>query len=181
MSGSARIAISKKTRFEVFKRDGFVCQYCGATPPKIVLHVDHILPVKEGGKNNIDNLVTSCEPCNLGKGATLLTSVPRSLRDKALEVQEREDQLKGYNEILQARAMRIESDAWDVAAALEGKEFVETFNRANLMSIKRFLDRLPTAVVIDAAEQALAKFTYSSKKTFSYFCGICWARIRESE
>lgn len=45
----ARKAISKKTRFEVFKRDRFTCQYCGATPPGVLLHIDHIHPVAEGG------------------------------------------------------------------------------------------------------------------------------------
>lgn len=34
-----RKSISKKVRFEVFKRDGFSCQYCGATPPGALLHV----------------------------------------------------------------------------------------------------------------------------------------------
>lgn len=44
-----RKAISKKTRFDVFKRDGFTCQYCGAHPPEVVLHIDHIIAVAEGG------------------------------------------------------------------------------------------------------------------------------------
>ncbi len=51
-----REAISKKRRFDVFKRDGFACQYCGATPPGVLLHVDHINPVALGGKSGIDNL-----------------------------------------------------------------------------------------------------------------------------
>lgn len=36
-----RKSLSKKTRFEVFKRDSFECQYCGAHPPSTILHVDH--------------------------------------------------------------------------------------------------------------------------------------------
>ena len=64
-----RKPISKKLRFEVFKRDSFTCQYCGKSAPDVVLHVDHIKPVKEGGTNDITNLVTACADCNLGKGA----------------------------------------------------------------------------------------------------------------
>ena len=38
-----REQLSAKLRFEVFKRDSFVCQYCGSHPPQVVLHVDHII------------------------------------------------------------------------------------------------------------------------------------------
>lgn len=64
--------ISKKTRFEVFKRDGFACQYCGSKSPQVMLQVDHVLAIAQGGKDSTDNLVTSCWPCNIGKGARLL-------------------------------------------------------------------------------------------------------------
>ena len=60
----ARKTLSKKLRFDVFKRDGFKCQYCGITPEKEILQVDHIIPVAEGGENDIDNLITSCPNCN---------------------------------------------------------------------------------------------------------------------
>lgn len=55
-----RQSISKKLRFEVFKRDKFTCQYCGKSAPEVVLHVDHIHPVSEGGETEIINLITSC-------------------------------------------------------------------------------------------------------------------------
>ena len=58
-----RKAISKKARFEVFKRDGFQCQYCGAVPPKVILHVDHIVPVAGGGDNSEENLITCARLC----------------------------------------------------------------------------------------------------------------------
>ena len=67
-----RKALSKKLRFEVFKRDAFTCQYCGKSAPDVILHVDHIKPVADGGENDIMNLVTSCLDCNLGKGARKL-------------------------------------------------------------------------------------------------------------
>lgn len=63
-----RKALSKSIRFEVFKRDYFKCQYCGRTVPEVVLEVDHIVPVAEGGTNDIHNLITSCRDCNRGKG-----------------------------------------------------------------------------------------------------------------
>ena len=65
--------IGAKLRFEVFKRDSFRCQYCGRSAPQVLLHVDHIEPVAEGGTNDITNLVTACSECNLGKGAGRLS------------------------------------------------------------------------------------------------------------
>lgn len=75
-----RQPISKSLRFEVFKRDGFRCRYCGNTPDVAVLHVDHIIAVSGGGTNDPINLATSCAPCNLGKG-------PRSLLESTISVQ----------------------------------------------------------------------------------------------
>lgn len=177
---AVREAISKKMRFEVFKRDSFKCQYCGAAPPRVILHVDHINPVKDGGKNDIDNLVTACEPCNLGKGARQLSDVPQNLKDKAAVVKEREEQLRGYNEVMLQKAKRIEDDAWDVAAAIEGVDQIDSFNKTDLLSIKRFLEKLPLFEVLDAAERAHAKVRTRMQR-FKYFCGVCWKKIREAE
>ena len=68
-----RRALGRKIRFDVFKRDLFVCQYCGAKAPEVVLHVDHMKPIIEGGTNDPFNLITSCAGCNLGKGKRLLS------------------------------------------------------------------------------------------------------------
>lgn len=174
-----RKTIGKKLRFDVFKRDSFTCQYCGAHPPKVVLHVDHIDPVANGGSNNIDNLITSCECCNLGKGPRLLSDIPQSLKDKAKELAEREEQIKGYNAVLMNRMNRIENEAWDVAAAIEGKEFIESYSKRDLASIRRFLELLPLAEALAAATSANAKFPYSGSRRFKYFCGICWSKVRE--
>lgn len=54
-----RKAISKSVRFEVFKRDNFRCQYCGATAPDVLLELDHVMPVAGGGDSEILNLLTS--------------------------------------------------------------------------------------------------------------------------
>ena len=94
--GAVRKAISKKLRFEVFKRDPFTCQYCGKSAPDVILHVDHILPVKEGGKNDITNLVCSCESCNMGKGAIKLSddSAVKKEKKQLDELNEKREQLE---------------------------------------------------------------------------------------
>ena len=72
---SARVAIAPKLRFEVLNRDNFACQYCGRRAPDVVLHVDHVHPVAEGGTNDLSNLRAACQPCNSGKGRTPLVTV----------------------------------------------------------------------------------------------------------
>jgi 5-methylcytosine-specific restriction endonuclease McrA len=53
------------TRFNVFLRDGFICQYC-ASPNELTF--DHVVPRSKGGHTAWDNIVTACSPCNLAKG-----------------------------------------------------------------------------------------------------------------
>jgi len=59
--------ISKSLRHEVFKRDNYKCVECGATKETAILHVDHIIPKSEGGTDELDNLQTLCEKCNIAK------------------------------------------------------------------------------------------------------------------
>ena len=101
---TTRKTIGKGLRFDVFKRDGFTCQYCGQKPPDVVLHVDHILAVSLGGDNDISNLITSCESCNQGKKAKRLESSPKPDASVAwLEMQQEISELRIYQE---AKAQR---------------------------------------------------------------------------
>ncbi|MFM2045235.1 MAG: hypothetical protein RLY86_3811 [Pseudomonadota bacterium] len=56
------------TRFNVFLRDRFTCQYCGQHFPTHELTFDHVLPRSRGGRTTWENVVTSCSSCNLLKG-----------------------------------------------------------------------------------------------------------------
>ena len=174
-----RKAIGKKIRFEIFKRDEFTCVYCGATPPSVILQIDHIHPVAEGGSNHIDNLITSCQPCNIGKGANLLTNIPQSLKEKAQYIEEQEAQLKGYYEIMQMQQDRIDAEMWEIADIIESGSPQDGMDGGWLQSIKRFLRNLGFYEVKDAAEIARGKFKYGGKKTFLYFCGICLNKMRD--
>lgn len=91
-----RKSISKKTRFEVFKRDSFTCQYCGKSAPDIVLEVDHIIPVSKGGTNDISNLITSCFDCNRGKKDRKLTDdqTIKKQKEELDKLNERRNQLE---------------------------------------------------------------------------------------
>lgn len=174
-----RKGISKKTRFEVFKRDGFACQYCGAHPPKVILHVDHIVPVAAGGGNEDGNLITACDGCNLGKGATPLTSVPESLAEKAASMKEREEQLRGYSALMAAVRERLDDESWQVAKIFMAHFGTDSILKAYRSSIKTFIEKIGVHQCIRAMERAVVKRPNSEGLSFRYFCGICWAIVRE--
>ena len=56
------------TRFNVFLRDRFCCQYCGTVFSASNLTFDHVLPRSKGGRTNWENVVAACSPCNFRKG-----------------------------------------------------------------------------------------------------------------
>ena len=57
------------TRFNVFLRDRFSCQYCGSPDD---LTFDHLIPRSRGGKTTWENVITACSPCNLRKGGKMV-------------------------------------------------------------------------------------------------------------
>ena len=65
------------TRFNLFLRDEFRCQYCGN---KGDLTFDHVLPRARGGITSWGNVVAACSPCNLKKGSRLLHNTNMQLR-----------------------------------------------------------------------------------------------------
>ena len=56
------------TRFNVFLRDHFRCQYCSTRLPVQSLTFDHVIPRSKGGGTSWENVVTACQKCNLKKG-----------------------------------------------------------------------------------------------------------------
>ena len=55
----------KLTRFEIFNRDQYTCQYCGKETHQLTL--DHIIPRYRGGQHTWENVVSACVPCNRRK------------------------------------------------------------------------------------------------------------------
>jgi len=68
--------MSPQLRNAILERNGFTCQLCGTGPGetdpfnpnrKVRLHIDHIIPISQGGSNNEDNLRVLCSSCNQGR------------------------------------------------------------------------------------------------------------------
>ncbi|KPF76895.1 MAG: HNH endonuclease [Blastomonas fulva] len=79
------------TRFNLFLRDRFHCQYCGS-PHQLTF--DHVVPRRLGGKTTWQNVATACAPCNMRKGgrtpaqANMRLMVP-PIRPTSWQLQER--------------------------------------------------------------------------------------------
>lgn len=80
------------TRFNLFLRDEFACQYCGA---KGDLTFDHVIPRADGGITSWENVVASCSCCNLRKGSKSLKQVGFNLRKSPCQPQAAELMNKG--------------------------------------------------------------------------------------
>jgi len=178
---SLREPISKKLRFEVFKRDGFTCQYCGQHPPSVTLEIDHIKPVSKKGSNDVNNLVTSCFDCNRGKSNVLLTEITPTLKDSYNARLERVDQLKEFEKLQKRIRTKITKDCNKVDK-LYGElcpnwVMKEQFKR---VSVRKFIEKLGLHEVMDSMEIAASKIN-DPNEVLRYFCGICWAKIRGDE
>lgn len=78
-----RRSLRPSVRFEILKRDGFACRYCGRRArDAVVLVVDHVCPVAHGGQNDEANLATACVECNAGKGARPLMDTAATDKEK---------------------------------------------------------------------------------------------------
>jgi hypothetical protein len=185
-----RKSTGKRQRFNIFKRDRFTCQYCGRTPPDVILVIDHILPVAAGGGEEETNKITACEACNQGKAAGLLTESPRSLDKQLAEQVERQEQLAEFNAYLME--LRKEQDSlarqlgvyWCDRTHPDSEKGQWTFGTSRLTSVMGFLKRLPVAEVYEAIDIAFSRKPPRAKRdedTFKYFCGICWSKIKQRE
>ncbi len=188
------MALSKRTRFEVFKRDKFTCTYCGRRPPDVLLEADHIVPRCEGGSDALENLTTSCEACNRGKAGKPLGDVAPAIDELQVmeamqEMAERARGLRG--QMAAAEEARKAEEAvvevvlgwWqEIGGSLEDGGAVPDQKTA---SIRRFLQRLELEDLRQAMNATLSLWNQKPYTTqtgaWKYFCGTCWTMIRQRE
>lgn len=180
-----RKSISKRMRFEVFKRDSFTCQYCGRMAPDVVLEVDHIKPVSKGGKNEMLNLITSCSACNNGKSNVELsddTAVKKQEKQLA-ELAEKKEQIEmmlkwreGLNDIegdMVNAVAKVFSDNTDWGVSDNGKK-----------KIKKWLKEFSLNEVLDAAEVSISTYYDDTEegwnRAFNRVSGICFNKRQQA-
>lgn len=174
-----RTPISKTVRFEVFKRDGFQCGYCGKSPPEVCLEVDHVDPKSKGGVDDINNLITSCFDCNRGKRAVPLSTIPSRLVDNLAVLAERELQLREYRKLTATIERRIQKDIASIGTIYSNRfkewRLSDTFLNGK---VRMFLGRLQLEDVKEAMYIAVDR-GLDEDRTIKYFCGVCWNKIKD--
>ena len=154
-----RKPLSVRTRFEVFKRDNFTCRYCNRTTPDVVLEVDHIVPVADGGSNDEINLVTACWECNSGKSAIPLGEVMtgEDPHDRALMLLEKDRQLREYNQVLARLYSERQNTAQNILDWWCDETGNETIPKNQFTWLANQLKSVPMTLLVEALEVAISR------------------------
>lgn len=177
------MAVSKRLRYEVLRRDNHACRYCGATAPDVALTVDHVVPTALGGSDDPSNLVTACGPCNSGKAA--------SNPDEPIVADVEADALRWAVALKVATELQLQNqqaeydyaktfrDDWRSWATASGTPFVELPNdwEGSIQAFRRA--GLSTDDLSYATSEAMRNTRISLGRVWRYFCGICWRLVGE--
>lgn len=180
------MAVSKRLRYEILRRDNHACRYCGATAPDVKLTVDHVIPTALGGSDEPSNLVTACSGCNSGK----TSAAP----DQALVEDVAKDALKwavAINRAAELRSIEIGCledeanaflawwDGWGHDDADGNRISVPRAHGAE-MSVYRFLELgLSSLQLHHFTRVAMYAPRVRRDDRWSYFCGCCWGEIKK--
>lgn len=195
------MSVSRRLRFEILRRDGHACRYCGATAPDVRLSVDHVIPVALGGSDEPSNLVTACVDCNSGKSAAApdaahvedvaalalryARAIEMAQRAAADRVRAEEEFVSDfvdlwaewaipryrYAKVPNYRAACPGDDEGDMPLPDGFEDSVATFRRLGL----------DVTTMRRFVDRAMRKPGVRHQDRFRYFCGIAWAHIRDTQ
>lgn len=178
------MAVSKRLRYEILRRDNHTCRYCGASAPDAPLRVDHVTPVALGGTDTPGNLVTACEPCNSGKSSATVDSAvvadvdatalhwAAAMKQAAENLRQQETPKDEYRD-----AFLAEWDRWHVGKDDSKKVPLDDDWK---QSIERFrVAGVPAWMWADIVDIGMANKKVNPDNTFRYCCGIAWNKVTE--
>lgn len=175
------MAVSKRLRFEILRRDNHACRYCGGAAPEVKLVVDHVVPVTLGGSDESTNLVTACQDCNSGKSASAPdSSIVADVNAQSLlwsaaiaeAARRREREFQEFDELMRSLFERWQSARPHQFASADMPGDADS-------SIRQFIAAgLTTADLHDLIDVAL--YSRASNK-WKYFCGCAWSRVKQAQ
>ncbi len=186
---SIRKSINKKTRFEIFKRDNFQCQYCGRYAPEVILEIDHITPIKHEGKTENINLITACFDCNHGKGARELSDsqILEQQRQQLNEINTRKEQMQMLIQ-WKRELLKLEDTQIDEIENLILKPYNRSLTDIGRNKLRRIIKRYGFSETYESAQISLSNYYIETttdeagakcfSKIFDYVPRICANRER---
>jgi len=177
------MAISKRLRYEILRRDNHTCRYCGASAPDAKLTVDHVVPDALGGSNEPSNLVAACADCNSGKSstppdATIIDDVAADAMRWAKALEQAADMHRNARATTE---LANKDFVWEIVNELPGDKVFTHMDRGYDTTILRFRDLgLSMDDMRHAIEQVPTHRLFGVSR-WKYFCGVCWAVIRERQ
>lgn len=164
------MAIGKRLRFEILRRDAFTCQYCGRKAPEVTLDVDHMVPTALGGTDDPTNLVTACSECNSGKA---------SIHPDSAQVEDLREVADQWNDAMRRAAAfqtaQIESESEVVDAfsmAWGSQNYLPDGWQSSLRAMARGGLSPTEAGYFAVYAQSASRHNY-----FRYFCGCVWNHL----
>jgi hypothetical protein len=165
------VSVGKRLRFEILKRDGFRCRYCGALAVSTLLHVDHVVPKAEGGTDVPENLIAACADCNLGKSDVPLSesriaSGPTT-EDAMMHAEQIREYLAAHSE-RECATRELEEFVLEQYTDALGEPDMEFMRRLRWICANHSLDQIATAI---AATQRNVRSAYPGPRG-RYFGGV---------
>ncbi len=177
------MAISKRLRFEILRRDGHACKYCGEKAPAVKITVDHVVPKALGGTDESTNLVAACGPCNSGKSS----NNPDAPLVEGVKADAMRWQMAWHAAVAQAehdgkqREKDIAKVRRNYTAAYKGRHGEPPFLPEGWQaSVGRWLDLgLPMAMIDQAISATVGRASVQREDRWSYLAGCCWGKLRD--
>jgi hypothetical protein len=179
------VAVSKRLRYEILRRDENTCRYCGGRVPDVVLTVDHVVPTALGGSDDPSNLVAACKDCNAGKTS--------SSPDAPLVADVAEKAVQWAQAITRWARQRIDdryerdcyvdqfTDAWDIWGYGPDDDRKQVPKPGGWKAtIWQFYETgLPVEELEDAITIACGRDRVQLEEKFRYMCGVAWKQVEK--
>lgn len=177
------MAVSKRLRSEIFRRDNSTCRYCGAKAPEVKITIDHVIPITLGGSDDPSNLVTACAPCNSGK-----TSVPpdaplvADVQAKAIRWAEAQKRAAAamsadlQRVFAQRERFREEWDGWTWDMGKQNFPLPSGWED----SVDRLLQAgVSQEILAECVAVAMRNDMVGVSNKFRYMCGVAWNKAKQ--
>lgn len=180
------MAVSKRLRYEILRRDNHACRYCGAAAPDVILTVDHVLAVALGGTDKPENLVAACKDCNAGKSSAspdnqLLQDVSQDAlrwakaiaivaKGRAVHREELRERYDQFSEWWNHWKIGKGSNSQPVPIGAGWRNSIDQFIDAGLE-----MEDLEELIHVAMGSKC------QPESVWRYFCGCCWRRIEQAQ